>query len=125
MLNSSVVSGNLGSDLTRPRYQPPFSSGVFSLSSPSQGLLSVFCLQKFGEKPLTSLSVQGSPALSHPLLWLARCESEEQVSGALNVSGTRAGFLGLWAANHDALCLSGAWWQSSMAGAIWPSSLQG
>lgn len=79
----------------------------------------------FGEKPLGSLSIQGSPALSRPLLWLARCESEEEVSGALSIFGTRAGFLDLWAASHGARCVSGAWWQSCVARAIWASSLQG
>lgn len=72
--------------------QLPCGFALFSLLSPSQGLLSDFCLQSFGEEPLTSLSVQGSSALTSPLLWLKRCESGE-ASVALSKCWTRPHFV--------------------------------
>lgn len=95
MLNSPMVCSGLGSDLAvgetlaGPRStslslgkhftvllcQLPCGFALFSLLLPSQGLLLDFCLQSFGEEPLTSLSVQGSSAFTSLLskkVWIKR-----------------------------------------------------
>lgn len=84
-------------------YQLHCSFASFSLLSPSQGLLSVFCLQSFGGEPLTFFSVQGSPALTSPLLWLKNCESEEEVFVAVSKTGTRPVFV-------KSKSVNGKWW---------------
>lgn len=112
MLNSQMVCSGLGNDLAVGETlagpssaslslgehfvgllcQLPCGFVLFSLLSPSQGLLLDFCLQNFGEEPLTSLSVQGSSALTSHLLCLKKCESRE-VSVALSKCWTGLDFV--------------------------------
>lgn len=71
----------------------PYGFALFSLLSPSQGLLLDFCLQSFGEEPLTSFSVQGSSAFTSLLFCLKKRESRKVVSVALSKYWTGLDFV--------------------------------
>lgn len=110
----------LGEHLVGLLYQQlPCGFALFSLLSPSQGLLSVFCLQSFGEEPLASLSVQGSSALTSPLLWLKRCESEEEDCIALSKSVSGPDLLRAKYVDSTQLNKLYVWCQVSCPGPIW------
>lgn len=63
----------------------------------------------FGEEPLTSPSVQGSSALTSPLLWLKRCKSGE-VSVALSKCWTQPHFVKSKSVKSKQYKLH-VWWQ--------------
>lgn len=100
---------SLGEHLVGLLCQLPCSFALFSLLSPSQGLLLDFCLQSSGEEPLTSPSVQGSSALTNPLLWLKRCKSGE-VSVALSKCWTQPHFVKSKSVKSKQYKLH-VWWQ--------------
>lgn len=100
---------SLGEHLVGLLCQLPCSFALFSLLSPSQGLLLDFCLQSSGEEPLTSPSVQGSSALTSPLLWLKRCKSGE-VSVALSKCWTQPHFVKSKSVKSKQYKLH-VWWQ--------------
>lgn len=87
------ASLSLGEHFVGLLCQLPCGFALFSLLSLSQGLLLDFCLQSFGEEPLTSLYVQGSSAFTSLLFCLKKCESREEVSVALSNCWTGLDFV--------------------------------